>query len=146
MLSEEEPAQVRGLVLKRASLWHDLNTDWFSLVDVKGRGGVLLGDSREGSSHLTLLHVAMGSWGNAVRKKGKDTRSHNMPDSTVYLSVCFHFPWNKTLDHMFSFNRQLSRERAGVRSVCQMITGWLVKDPRARFISGCSKIQDHGGH
>lgn len=55
--SKEIPAGIRGHMLRGASLWPDLNTDWFSCMCVKG-GRPLPGDGREGSSHLPLPHVA----------------------------------------------------------------------------------------
>lgn len=95
------------------------------LSGCQGGEGVLHGDRREGSSHLPLPHVATWSEGMRYIRRGKTlgvTTCLTPLLDRVPQRVCFHFPWNKTLDHMFSFNRQLSGERAGVWSVCQMIT------------------------
>lgn len=75
--SRDNPAGIRGHMLKGASLWHDLNTDRFSWVCVKG-GRPLPGDGREGSSHLPLPHVAGCSAGMCYKGRGK----------TLWVTTC----------------------------------------------------------
>ena len=110
----------------------------FSWVGVEGGREDPSGDSREGSCHLPLPHVAIVEWGNVVQRKERDSESQNMPDSAAPLctsaGVCFHFLWNKTLDHMFSL----------------LIDSWVEKGQEcglfARWSLGCWHLVEGRGH
>lgn len=95
----------RSRVKGEALLWHDLNTDWFFSSGCRGREGGRARLVMAGRGHVIYPYPM---WRCGVRECGTKERRETprvitcLTPLCTSAGVCFHFLWNKTLDHMFS--------------------------------------------